>query len=306
MRKLFSVLPDEVYLSQVNIPGTHDSCTAFCTMENMSRCQSLTVKEQLRMGIRLFDIRLGRKKGDFFLVHALATCFSDKEKKKVLLFDEVLKAFREFLRENPEETLVVSIKQDRGIMSRFFFPAFFEKYIKGKEKEWYLKNENPALSECRGKMVLMRRCKVWRGFLKKNDAGLDFSFWPDQGSKKKTTTESFPVAYALLTDKEPSLMTHIQDRYSLEPKIKWRDCAKPFLDLCKADKSEINIHFISTSFRYPGETLERTADELNGYFSEYELKKDLAQGWMLFDFPPEELIDKVITSNFGIYKEKLK
>lgn len=306
MKKVFSVLPDELYLSQVNIPGTHDSCTAFCTMENMSRCQSLTVKEQLRMGVRLFDIRLGRKKEDFFLVHSLATCFSDKEKKKVFLFDEVLEDFREFLKNNPDETLVVSVKQDRGIMSRFFFPAFFEKYIKGNEDEWYLKNENPTLSECRGKMVLMRRCKVFKYFLKDKDSGLDFSFWPDQSGKRKTSTESFPVAYASLKDKEPSLMTHIQDRYSLEPKIKWKDCAKPFLDSCNCDAANVSIHFISTSFRYTGQTLEKTAEELNGYFENYGLRKDAPQGWMLFDFPTQELIDKVINSNVQIYKEKLK
>lgn len=306
MKKVFSRLPDDIYLSALNIPGTHDSCTVYCNMENMSRCQSLTVKQQLSLGVRLFDIRLGKKSEDFFLVHSLATCYSDKEKKQELFFDEVLGAFREFLKENPDEALVVSIKQDRGIMNRWFFPKFYRKYIKGNEGEWYLKNENPTLSDCRGKMVLMRRCRVWKSFLRDKDAGLDFSYWPDQSGKRKTSTESFPVAYASFRDKEPSLMTHIQDRYSLEPRIKWKNCAKPFLDSCRSDAANVSIHFISTSFRYPGETLERTADELNGYFSDYELKKAYSQGWMLFDFPSEELLDKVIRSNFEIYKERLK
>ena len=97
----------------------------------------------------------------------------------------VLSDFREFLTENPDETLIVSVKQDRGIINRWFFPPFYEKYIAGNENEWYLKNENPTLSECRGKMVLMRRCRVFPWWRKDKECGLDFSYWRDQGSKRK-------------------------------------------------------------------------------------------------------------------------
>ena len=124
MKKLFSALPDDIYLAEVNIPGTHDSCTAFCTMENMSRCHSLTVKEQLELGIRLFDIRLYKSGKDFYLCHAFADCFTEKDKKTKLTFDMVLSDFREFLTENPDETLIVSVKQDRGIINRWFFPPW--------------------------------------------------------------------------------------------------------------------------------------------------------------------------------------
>ena len=74
----FKKLNDSIYLSEINIVGTHDSCTAFVSLENMARCQSLTVKEQLDIGIRLFDIRLNKKKGEFYLIHSLADCYSDK------------------------------------------------------------------------------------------------------------------------------------------------------------------------------------------------------------------------------------
>ena len=62
---IISRLKDDVYLSTVNLAGTHDSATAFVGMEKMCRCQSLTVEEQLRLGVRLFDIRLYKKGGDF-------------------------------------------------------------------------------------------------------------------------------------------------------------------------------------------------------------------------------------------------
>lgn len=290
MKAVFSALPDEIYLSEVNVPGTHDSCTAFCTMENMCRCQSLTVKEQLNLGIRLFDIRLYKSGKDFYLCHSLADCFTDSNKKTKLKFDDVLSDFREFLNDNPEETLIVSVKQDRGIMNRWFFPAFFERYIVGNEKEWYLKNENPTLKECRGKMVMMRRCKIFPWWGKDKACGLDFSHWKDQGSKHKE--KIYPV---IINKKQRAV---VQDRYGLAPQRKWEKCEKPFLHNCKCDENNIAVHFISTAYRYKNESLVRSAEEMNSFFKSYELTEK--KGWFLFDFPDEEIIEKFET------KEKAK
>lgn len=294
MKKLFSALPDDICLSEVNIPGTHDSCTAFCTMENMCRCQSLTVKEQLEKGIRLFDIRLYRSGKDFYLCHSLADCFTDATKKTKLTFDAVLEDFCEFLRDNPDEALIVSIKQDRGIMNRLFFPAFYERYIEGNEAQWYLDNGNPTLKQCRGKMVLMRRCKVFPWWKKDKKCGLDFSCWKDQGSKRKEKI------YTVVQNK--SLKAVVQDRYGLAPERKWNKCENPFLDSCVCDKNNISVHFISTAFRYKNESLVKTAKEMNALFKIYNLKGK--KGWFFFDFPDEEIVDKVTESNFDIYKEK--
>lgn len=300
MKKFISCLPDEAFLSKINIPGTHDSCTAFCALENMSRCQSLTVNQQLEAGIRLFDIRLHKKGQEFYLVHALADCFTDSTKQKRLTFGEVLESFRNFIMDNPEEVLIVSVKQDRGIMSRKFFPAFYNKYIKENQGEWFLKNEDPTLSQCRGKMVLMRRCKVKRKFGKEHEAGLDFSIWKDQDGKRKT--HPLPV----ILNKNTVAM--VQDRYGLPADVKWKDCALSFLEYADSviEKNQFALHFFSTAHREQGKTLFETAEKVNGEFMKYELKKNGAQGWMFFDFPEKELIDKVITSNFEIYKEKVK
>ncbi len=301
---ILSGLGDDIFLSEINLVGTHDSCTAFVSMENMAQCQSLTVKQQLELGIRLFDIRLNRKGDEFYLIHSLADCYSDMEKQHKLIFGEVLEDFRNFLKENPSETLVVSIKQDRGIMSRNFFPAFYNKYIRGNENEWYLKNENPCLAECRGKMVLMRRCKVWRSFLKNTQAGLDFSHWKDQSGKRKVRTESLILSVDSAATEPAVLSAEIQDRYSLAPDVKWHKCAMPFLHRCETSQSKFCLHFISTSYRKKGETLKETAEEMNGYFFNYALRKDSAQGWFFLDFPTKELCDKIMESNSEIYEVK--
>lgn len=281
-RSLLSVVDEQTKISSLNLFGTHDSLTAFVSMEKMSRCQSLTLKEQLDLGVRLIDVRLARKNREFYLVHSLADCYGDESKKERLVFSEVLRDCLDFLRENPDEFIVMSIKQDRGIQSRLFFPAFFEKYIKGSEALWYLGEEIPKVGDCRGRIVLMRRCKVFGKRKKLNPYGLDFSHWKDQGSKRSEKI------YSVVLNKNQKAV--VQDRYGLEPQRKWHKCAKPFLERCSCDENNIALHFISTAFRYKDESLEKTAEEMNTYFKEYNLRE--SNGWFFFDFPDGEIADK--------------
>ena len=237
-----SEINDKVYLSQLNIAGTHDSATAYVSMENQARCQDKTIAEQLSMGVRFFDIRLTKKGNEFYLIHSLADCYSDKAKTKRLTFEEVLSDCKDFLSKNPAETVIVSIKQDRGIINRWFFPPFYDKYIKGDEKSWYLENKVPTLGECRGKIVLMRRCRVWQSFYKSAKGGLNFSFWPDQ-ARKKTTAKRVKLS------KDTDAV--VQDRYGLDPKRKWQ-CSKHYLDSAETSPHKLAVHFISTSAKTNG------------------------------------------------------
>ena len=284
MVNILSKISDNAYLSELNIAGTHDSTTAYVAMENAARCQNKTIKDQLSMGVRFLDIRLSRKGDEFYLVHAFADCYSDKEKTKRLTFGEVLADCKSFLNQYPAETLIISIKQDRGIINRWFFPPFYDKYIRGDEDSWYLENKVPTLGECRGKLVLMRRCRVWKNFYKTAVGGLNFSFWPDQARKKMT-------AKRVKLNKETAAL--VQDRYGLAPERKWQ-CAKAYLDIAETSPTKPAVHFISTSAKTKG-TLVGTAEYINGEFMQYTLKK--GTGWIICDFPTEELIEKIMTSN---------
>lgn len=275
---------DSRKISEINLFGTHDSLTAYVDMEKVCRCQSLTLREQFNLGVRLIDVRLNRKKDGFYLVHSLADCYEDEGKKIPLSFSAVLKNCLDFLEENPDEFIVMSVKQDRGLQSRFFFPAFYSQYIKGSEEKWYLGAEIPAVSECRGKIVLMRRCKVFPKYRRENPCGLDFSHWKDQG--KSWSERIYPVTL------NKTQKSTVQDRYSLGPQRKWHKCAKPFLDRCKCDGDNICVHFISTAYRYKNESLVRTAEEMNGFFKEYDLPE--GKGWFFFDFPNESIAEKFV------------
>lgn len=284
MMNVLSYLSDDVYLSELNIAGTHDSATAYVAMENTARCQDKTITEQLSMGVRLLDIRLSKKGDEFYLVHSLADCYSDKEKTKRMTFNEVLDVCKDFLKENPAETLIVSVKQDRGIINRWFFPPFYDKYIRGDESSWYLGNRVPTLGECRGRLVLMRRCRVWKSFYKTAIGGLDFSFWPDQARKRMT-------AKRVRLNKTQRAI--VQDRYGLEPEKKWQ-CCENYLSSADTSKDKLALHYISTSAKTDG-TLVGTAEYINDKFMKYPLKKKT--GWIFCDFPTNELIEKIMTSN---------
>ena len=51
-------LNDDATLKSLTIPGTHDSGALHSIAEISSKCQSLAIKDQLKIGVRFLDIRL--------------------------------------------------------------------------------------------------------------------------------------------------------------------------------------------------------------------------------------------------------
>lgn len=289
-QSVLSRLPDGAFLSRINLAGTHDSATAFVALKKWARCQSLNFPEQLGIGIRLFDIRLCKSHGNFYLVHSLADCYRDGEMSERLAFDEVLKTCEEFLRENPREAIVMSIKKDRGlkgIFDRMFFSAFYNRYIAKNDDLWFCENRAPTLGECRGKIVLMRRCKS------RKDCGLDFSVWKNQRTSRDT--ELFDVR---LNEKYTAA---VQDSYSVPPHKKW-DIIRHSFESAEPSETRFAVHFLSTSGG--GMNPSQSAEIINNYFEAYELKADLPTGWILLDFADYELCSKITEANKTIYNIK--
>lgn len=288
---VLSALADDLYLSQINLAGTHDSATAFCTLRKIARCQNTAIAEQLRIGVRLLDIRLHLSHRRFFLVHSHADCFTDDARKTRLCFDDVFSACLSFLEQHPRETLVMSVKCDRGRESTTFFRAFYEVFIRPNPSRWYLENRVPTLGACRGKIVLLRRCPRASDFESKETCGLDFSDWEDQGARKHTE----PV-HMRMSEK---LCAEVQDRYHLPPDIKWARCAKPFLDICAPAENRICLHFLSTCGGHG--VPAQNAGAVNAQFAAYALHDNRAQGWFFLDFIDRSLCDKIMRSNLQIY-----
>ena len=97
-------LDDTLPLSALTIPGTHDSGALYSIADVAGKCQSLTVREQLKAGVRFFDIRLQLRGDKLAVVHSFVDQMID--------FADVLDDMTDFLHDHPTEFLLVSIKQD--------------------------------------------------------------------------------------------------------------------------------------------------------------------------------------------------
>ncbi len=286
---------NDLYISNINLAGSHDSATAFVDFKSLAKCQNLTIKEQLDIGIRLLDVRLCFEKGKFPLIHSVANCYIDCNNKNRLYFEDVFNDCLRFLKLNPFETIVMSVKMDRGFRKSHFANMFYDAFIKGKERFWYLDDKIPTLKEVRGKVILMRRFEKPYDIKNKkyvDRCGLDFSVWENQKTKK-----AVPPFKTLIGK---GCFATVQDCYNLTDKLKWNNAIKPFLDKCKTTNNGICFHCLNTS---GGSGVPvKNAKYINEKFLKYKLNDKYTQGWFLIDFSTETLVDKIIESNNLILK----
>ena len=144
-------LPDNMQLGSITLPGTHDSgATKDMIISGTAKCQTLSIADQLKAGVRYFDIRLRRVGGQLNVYHG--------EVDQDLTFDAVLNAFYSFLDSNPSEALVVCIMEETDPTgTNDNFDTMVKNKISEASSRWFLQSRIPALSEVRGKIVLIRR-----------------------------------------------------------------------------------------------------------------------------------------------------
>ena len=99
-----SKVNDSKLITEMSIPGTHDSGATHSFFDVAGKCQDLSIKTQLKIGVRFFDIRLQQVNNKLNVVHS----FVDQKTK----FENVLEDMAEFVTKYPSEFLIVSIKED--------------------------------------------------------------------------------------------------------------------------------------------------------------------------------------------------
>lgn len=142
-------LPSSTKIEQLSVPGTHDSLALYGIADLSGQCQSLPLKEQLHLGVRLLDVRLKMEGGQLRAVHS----FIDQKQP----FKTSVQTMEEFLDAHPNETLFVSIKMESTPASEApSFEKLLKEYLSG--PRWYLGGSMPdTLGEARGKAVLLSR-----------------------------------------------------------------------------------------------------------------------------------------------------
>ena len=113
-------LPDSLRLSELSIPGTHDTMSlrggnVSIILTDMVKTQSMSLPTQLQSGIRALDIRIMRVRGfDFsgnWVTPTYFTIVHGSSIQRAWLGRDVLTKIVEFLQANPTETVIMRLQE---------------------------------------------------------------------------------------------------------------------------------------------------------------------------------------------------
>lgn len=157
-------LADNIYVSNMSIPGTHDSATGegFEGIlgglgKSMAQTQDLTISQQWDCGIRAFDLRpTVENSSDGTYLHIYHGII-----KTAMTFDKALLTLRDKLKENPGEFAIVIMRHESDANSNIQdqWSALMDKYLHSEALAGYLIDFRPGLTigDMRGKILVMSR-----------------------------------------------------------------------------------------------------------------------------------------------------
>lgn len=278
-----SEVPDDLSLSEISIPGTHNSAANFVRMAYFTKCQWDSVYSQLKEGYRILDIRLAIDGGQLITAHDIFPCRTTVDLfSPVLTAEMVIDQCLTFLKENPTETvLFIAKRETHDDISEV--QLLLDELIRSHEDRWLLTDHIPTLGEARGKIVLLRRYDDHADL--KGRSGIPL-YWEDQGAHG--------ITGAVENETEMGRFL-VQDHYHLNVNNKWT----AFTNMLHAEKTDLlRINYLSTA----GE-----ASQGHPYFYAYRLNyklrledlTNLTPQWIMMDFGTEALATHVFTSNLS-------
>ncbi|HIH7565176.1 TPA: phosphatidylinositol-specific phospholipase C [Yersinia enterocolitica] len=280
MRNWMSHLSDTQLLSQISIPGTHDSASFRSNVfgAGFTQTQSWNIRKQLDQGVRFLDARC-RLINNVFTMHHGAVFLKQQ-------FGDFITTCIDFVKRNPSEFIILSVKQEHTVenSTKSFHKVMRARYIEPHNEIFYLDNKIPNIGEIRGKIVLLRR---YSG----DKAGIDASHWKND--------TSFEI-------KNKDFNIYVQDHYdgytalSLHFKRKFIECS--LKDAQKKRTQDMYINFISISgllIPFSGALGHHLIDGMNIWFCKQYREKQI-MGIIVADFVDAqdgEIIKTVVNSN---------
>ena len=281
-----AALPDETPLCDIILPGTHDSATQYVQLAFFSKCQSLSIAQQLEAGFRYLDIRLGdtEKGGDYpRLMHGFTNCktgiFGG-----TLTLDAVLADCYAFLAQHPTETVIFAVKHEHGDSAVADFQRTLQGFTAAREADWLLTDTLPTLGEARGKLVLLRRWEDEAGL--GGESGVPF-LWKDQREREDTIL-------AAAEEPQGAFTLFVQDRFKYDADEKWN----AFLTGMEAEPADgdVLLSFLSTNGSSAYGHPWKYAKALNPRLM--ALNDEMLKGWVIVDFATAQLAEKIYSTNF--------
>lgn len=279
------------YISEIFIPGSHDSATASISFPFISRCQGLSFSDQLKAGVRYFDMRLyvANKNGQ----SVLGFCHGFTQAKDPehmfggkLIFEECIEIFYKFVVNYPTETIIMNFKHEYGSepLSTVQTLLWDEIFKGSNSKYWLLTDHIPTLDEARGKIVLMRRFNDDLGL--GVNAGL-YADWHDQGGYSNSS-ETYEK------NERDNFNLYVQDRYCYDSEEKWNAFTSMPSNL---EKTDLYINFSSTKGHASLGHPYKYAKVLNELI--LNSNQNYVRGIYVLDFVNYELAKSIYERNFN-------
>lgn len=162
-------LDDNIYVSQLSIPGTHDAATGDGTDYSIGKTQELTLDQQFEKGIRAFDLRPAYQDGAMNIYHGIVSTTFE--------WGQVMERFKYYLSKAPGEFIIVIMRHEEDSYSAISGASDSQKEawqnamsermesikndINPTTKESYVVDFRPDLTigEMRGKILFL--CREW-------------------------------------------------------------------------------------------------------------------------------------------------
>ena len=346
-----SAIADDRYIYEINLPGTHDSTTAYCknatdnsvklfgtpvfNAGKYAKTQSLTLPRQLEAGVRYLDLRFSPKQGQLLLCHgnngkvavvnkaikilsylnpiqflldrlnrpflSLDTefyAYEDEACTVPITCDRVFLQVKDFLKEHPSETVIITAKKENGETEAFL--KLFKEQIQKLQTEInpstgqaYLYTENgngvytkmPTLSEVRGKIVLMTP------FYEELQAG-------DMLDAKNGAGETDFMGMTFHYENHWSVPSYLKTKYAecFLKEFSTEMSKDPEQHLTSANVLKTNASVVL--IQSPHTIAQRVNDNL--YFQN-KLKKGRYYGWIMGDFMTEEICASIWQTNYFVF-----
>ena len=275
-----AALPNDRVISEIVIPGTHDCASQNAQLGFITKCQALDIAQQLNIGARYLDVRLGAVDASLKLYHGFTKCKSSPLPWSAQIdLEDVLRDCSAFLDQHPGETILFAVKQEHGDLPDAEFDALLQTYVQRDADRWLTPDRLPTLGEARGKLVLLRRYE---------GAGLSL-LWANQNGHDDTSRNT-------AAEDNGSYTLWVQDRYEYGAADKWAAFLAG-LATAQTDGENAAVHFLSTKGTLPQGHPWFFAQKLNPQLLALDAKA--LNGWIVVDFLTPELAQAIYGANEG-------
>ena len=281
-----STLPDATTIDRMNIPGTHDSGTCYLNSPNYHRTHDLTIKQQLLLGIRYFDMRLRcvvnpawthqqatSQRGNFTVHHESDWCYlyfdkhswvkpGDQSQTKGYVLDDLLA----FLDAYPSEFVLLQVQQEHNTETAFS-DIFKDVVSRHDASKFLITNTYPTYAQARGKIVVLNM----------NNALAHFGI-PLHGPKLLDTPALYIENHWMDSNKE----------------VKWDKVETALKVAMKENPGQWVITFVSdgSGALHPREFAKYLNDWTEGFIEENGDHRHY--GTVLVDFPTRSLVASIL------------